>query len=180
MQGCPNNENFFATLEECLGACRNSQPAETACDHAYDCVIVDPTCCETCEPFEYHAKASVNRERQSEFEDTRPCPDACPTCDPSIEPGLTGRYAIPACRDGRCVAHYTGPQSCSADWDCSLREGPGCCEPCDGIGIVALSSLAHLAELCDPNVDCEACQPMIPSELTAVCSDAGQCEVARR
>jgi hypothetical protein len=176
--GCANNDNGFGTLEACLAACPSAKPAPNACGHAYHCELVDATCCSTCEPVDASSKVAVNRLLREDFLATRPCPDACQDCSPKDELELTGKYLIPHCYLS-CSVGSVPSRSCTVDSDCFLRDGAGCCEPCDGVGIVALSSLDYLADLCDPQVDCAACESRIPSDLAATCVD-GTCEVTRR
>ena len=99
--GCPNNENYFGTLAECLGSCPGAIPGIDACDSADDCALVNATCCEVCES----GLIAVNVSRQGDFVNTRPCPDACQSCGDGEETAGTGRPIVAECRYG-CFATW--------------------------------------------------------------------------
>jgi hypothetical protein len=67
---------------------------------------------------------------------------------------------------------------CTTDTDCVLRDGAQCCEGCDGHGLVSLNKQPR-PELCDDNVGCPACVPIIPPEFGPKCQE-GRCKVTRR
>lgn len=180
---CQNNANQFATLAECLSAC-GGEPARAACDGDLDCEIVDRLCCPACDMTSQADVEAVHRSQVPAYLQDLGCDVGCAPCPPVDELDRTRQYFVPWCFQGQCLVRDlrgTGHVGCQQDSDCRLRDGAGCCEDCDGIGFVALSSTEYLEGSCD-DVDCAACDSPIPSELEATCDMSGsafQCRVVR-
>ena len=65
--------------------------------------------------------------------------------------------------------------SCVTDEDCRLRDGADCCEQCDDVGFIAVSSESPLRDQC-PEAPCRTCEHHYDG-YRARCSD-GSCRVA--
>ena len=105
-------------------------------------------------------------------------PVACPDC---IEFEHANYLAV--CRNDKCTAidlRKDSISACSADSDCRLRFGTGCCESCAGQSaqLVAVSTKAQLEnEVCAGPGACPPCvPPAYPKEAKATCL-TGHCQV---
>lgn len=168
----------FSSLAECLMACPGSKPAVDACDDTSQCTIVDPGCCGHCDPVKATDLVASNVQRVN---DVRDCPGgvACGACPDVPELERTRQYFYTKCNIGRCElvdVRETAAVKCVADENCHLRAGSGCCESCQGLGLVSLSSTQYLQEMCQ-NVGCDACAPNIPVDYRAACDDQQRCVV---
>lgn len=112
--------------------------------------------------------------------DANTCGDvACGQCAPVPEAAGHEQYYVPECIAGVCyVTDLAGSDStvCTADTDCQIRDGAACCPGCDGTGLVALSSLDYVEQLCAPGAECVACEPEISNLIVARCMD-GHCRI---
>jgi hypothetical protein len=173
--------NRFESLASCLTTCPKARPDVSACDDVSECVIVDNGCCAACEPVPRDSLTVVNRVRMNDFKD--PCPPiACGACPNEDELTTARQYFVPTCGHGTCGMfdiRSTAYTECTADSDCSLRDGAQCCEGCDGKGLVSLNNQPR-PELCSAeNVGCPPCVPIIPPEFAPRCQE-GRCRVTRQ
>ena len=156
----------------------------SACDAPGQCALMTTDCCGA--PCDATASdfSAVNVDRMHEFRQ-----DSCDVVDGCDGLGCTTPTAprfLATCRDEQCVVQDTADlplSACSADEDCILRFGLGCCEPCSGeaaqLTSVRADGLAELAALtCAPDDRCGGCFHDYPPGATAVCVD-GRCSVSR-
>lgn len=178
-QFCPDDDKpTFATLAECLRTCSGARPASSACDVASDCIVAAPGCCGGCEPVTQEQLKAVHRDRRDALGND--CDVACGPCPEVTEIERTGQYFVPACDAGTCSVRdlrSTSATECDSDDDCRLRDGAGCCEGCDGLGLVAISSTELLYEACPEEIACDACVPPESEDYEAACSAEGRCVV---
>jgi hypothetical protein len=174
----------FALLSECLDACPGARPALDACDHGYDCRLVEPGCCAPCEPVAPSDLVAVNWDRELDANDCNGTP-SCDPCPAVPELETTRQDYIPACRAGTCTLvdlRATDATACTTDGDCMVRAGSGCCELCVAGAFVALSSTDYIAEMCGPYLaapsQCEVCLRSPTDGYSAKCDAAsGHCQV---
>ncbi|WP_233561997.1 BPTI/Kunitz domain-containing protein [Sorangium cellulosum] len=179
--GCDGNENRFESLAACQEACQGGAPDMDTCASAGDCVLASPRCCASCDPVDASAFVAIHREASADYSVATGCGDvACAPCPPATEAERTSQYFTAACESGRCVVldvRESPLTECTQDADCALRDGVGCCEGCDGTGIVALNQSADLASIVCPEGfgACPPCAPVYPAGMTAKCSE-GRCQ----
>lgn len=179
--GCEGNENRFESLAACQEACQGGAPDMDTCASAGDCVLASPRCCASCDPVDASAFVAIHREAAADYSVATGCGDvACAPCPPATEAERTSQYFTAACESGRCVVldvRESPLTECTQDADCALRDGVGCCEGCDGTGIVALNQSADLRALVCPEGfgACPPCAPVYPEGMTAKCSE-GRCQ----
>jgi hypothetical protein len=166
----------FRSLAECLLACPGSKPALDACDLGSDCTVVDPGCCGHCDPVSAADLTVANWQRA---QDAQGCPGgvACGACAEVSELERTHQYFYADCQENRCRlvdVRETTAVSCTADAQCRLRAGAGCCEHCQGSGFVAVHHTDYLAQLCMDDLGCDDCEARIPPELHAACDENQQ------
>jgi hypothetical protein len=196
--GCDGNDNRFATLEECYGACGGEGDRDdAACALNTDCVakrLAEP-CCST------DVRNFVGVNRLAEFQCLVPeigCNAACPAdCAYLPEDGYIGA----TCDAGHCIpfeARERGFANCRTDSDCALVYGMGCCGndccspgfcsgcPSEGCSLeqvpsklVVIGRTEGLLQLiCDPGVNCpsiDVCD--YPENVRAVC-EFGRCMIS--
>jgi len=179
---CSESRNGFSSLAACLEICPGARPDLSACDTTLDCVAADAGCCDACEPVGPDALLAINvkRARAGDFRD--PCPGTvCLPCPPVDELDRTQQYFVPWCQNGTCRVsdvrdgYYS---ACDSHADCVLRDGAACCEGCDGQGLAAVNMRHQPASICDGNLGCPECAPIIPPEFGARCQN-GVCRVIR-
>ncbi|WP_437956818.1 BPTI/Kunitz domain-containing protein [Sorangium sp. So ce119] len=179
--GCEGNENRFESLAACQEACQGGAPDMDTCASAGDCVLASPRCCASCDPVDASAFVAIHRESAADYSVSTGCGDvACAPCPPATEAERTSQYFTAACESGRCVVldvRESPLTECTEDADCALRDGVGCCEGCDGTGIVALNQSADLRGIVCPEGfgACPPCAPVYPEGMTAKCSE-GRCQ----
>ncbi|WP_437795931.1 BPTI/Kunitz domain-containing protein [Sorangium sp. So ce693] len=179
--GCEGNENRFDSLDACEEACRGELPDIGVCNAPSDCVLVSRGCCGACDTASAENFGAINRAGTKLDEIIKGCGGvACGACPEVTEAERTTQYFTATCEAGRCVVldvRESPLTECAIDSDCVLRDGLGCCEGCDGTGIVALSQSAELdALVCPAGMGaCPPCAPVFPDGMTAVCS-SGRCQ----
>ncbi|WP_437667202.1 BPTI/Kunitz domain-containing protein [Sorangium sp. So ce1182] len=179
--GCDGNENRFESLAACEEACPGTAPDRDACAAPGDCVLAPPRCCASCDPVDASAFVAIHRDAVADFWNASGCGETpCAQCTDVSEAERTSQYFAAACESGRCVVvdvRESPLTECAQDADCALRDGVGCCESCDGKGIVAVNQSADLRALVCPEepVACPPCAPVYPEGMTAVCSE-GRCK----
>jgi hypothetical protein len=151
-----------------------------ACTAANQCVLATNGCCPSCGEPQQSDFAAVNASRLSEFRAAVcPMPVPCPRC--AAFPNL---YIGARCVNARCesfdVRKVPDFSACTSDADCRLRKGLECCE-CGAMGEwTAVSVKGQMAlpdAVCAPGAACDACAPVPPQSLIAVCN-AGHCETS--
>ncbi|WP_234022637.1 BPTI/Kunitz domain-containing protein [Sorangium cellulosum] len=161
--GCDGNENRFESLAACQEACQGTTPAMDVCAAPGDCVLAPPQCCASCDPVDASAFVAIHRDAVADFWNASGCGEtACTPCQEVSEAERTAQYFAAACEGGRCVVvdvRESPLTECTQDADCALRDGVGCCESCDGRGIVALNQSADLGALVCPQ-ELVACPPL--------------------
>ncbi|XYH96550.1 BPTI/Kunitz domain-containing protein [Sorangium sp. So ce1128] len=178
--GCGGNENRFESLAACQQACQGGVPDMDTCEAPGDCVLVSPRCCGACDPVDARAFVAVHRATAEDYQESTGCGDvACAPCPEVGEAERTSQYFTATCDGGRCVVldvRESPLTQCTDDSECVLRDGVGCCEGCDGTGIVALDQSADIRGLVCPDDfgACPPCAPVYPPGMTAVCSE-GRC-----
>jgi hypothetical protein len=156
---CVTAPNAFRTLAECLEACPSAKPGMVTCDLPIECSVVSLGCCGLCPDASITAAQSVNTSR---LPDRASCGGvACGACPPSDMNTASLQNYVPICSLGQCELEdisQTPIAECEVDGDCHLRDGADCCEQCDGVGFVALSSEALLAaDVCGGTASCMGC-----------------------
>jgi len=151
----------------------------TSCSQPGSCTLVPTNCCGYCSYSPISGYQAVNKAYEKDAlagycADPVACPD-CVTYDDANHLAL--------CREGQCNAVDLRSDTlsiCTADTDCRLRWGTGCCESCGGTpdDIVSYNKNANLeAEVCEPNGG--ACPPCAPPEypkyILAYCAQ-GHCK----
>jgi hypothetical protein len=183
--GCDGNGNNFATLADCEAACgQGILPRPEACTSASDCQLIGVGCCGPCEPVTAESLTAINRDYLNRYREEQGCDGVL--CAPCAEPapGTATRQNFGVrCDAGTCAVFDVRESElavCAEDADCRLRAGLGCCEDCGTVEPVAVSIDADVESLVcgDKPVDCAACEPAYPPDLTAVCLD-GACAVGR-
>ncbi|WP_438016267.1 BPTI/Kunitz domain-containing protein [Sorangium sp. So ce315] len=179
--GCEGNENRFESLATCQEACQGGAVDMDTCAAPGDCVLASPRCCASCDPVDARAYVAIHRDATDDYWASTGCGDvACAPCPPVSEADSTSQYFTAACESGRCVVldvRESPLTECTKDTDCVLRDGVGCCEGCDGKGVVALNQSADLRALVCPEGfgACPPCAPVYPEGMTAVCAE-GRCK----
>ncbi|MFT3775746.1 MAG: hypothetical protein QM820_61145 [Minicystis sp.] len=148
------------------------------CSGPGQCVLVTNGCCDTCGEPTLGVLVPINGALATQFH-TAVCPSQppCPKCATQNNPNL---FAY--CEEGHCRGNdvRVDPVSdCTADDDCTLRDGLACCESCfgDTSQLVAVAKSANLsALLCAPGQACDECAPQYPDIASAICV-SGHCEV---
>jgi len=182
--GCGGNDNRFGTLAECQAACRGGSPDMDACQSAADCMVSAAGCCGGCDNAGAFDFVALNKRFQSDYVRIKGCESvtcgACPSVD---ELSTTAQYFVPACEAGQCTVvdiRQNAITACTADSECVLRDGSGCCEQCDSSGLIAINSNGDFRVLCSgPLPPCLPCMTPIDPQFAAVCR-AGRCTVTRR
>jgi hypothetical protein len=176
---CPyEHQGIFRSLAECLAECSSARPAANACDAVSDCIVAQPGCCGGCEPIAEEQLMAVNQTRRDVLGND--CAVACGACNDVSEFERTGQWFVPFCGHGKCTVldlRRTTATECDSDDDCQLRDGLNCCEGCDGLGLVALSSTEYLAAACSDGFACDPCVAPERENYVAACSDQGRCVV---
>ncbi|WP_437908686.1 BPTI/Kunitz domain-containing protein [Sorangium sp. So ce327] len=178
--GCEGNANRFESLAACLETCQGTTTDMDACAAPGDCVLAPPRCCASCDPVDASAFVALHRDAVADFWNASGCGDTqCERCPEVGEAESTSQYFAATCDSGSCVVvdvRESPLTECTKDADCALRDGVGCCESCDGKGIVALNRSGDLGALVCPEevVACPPCAPVVPEGMTAVCSE-GRC-----
>ncbi|WP_437334010.1 BPTI/Kunitz domain-containing protein [Sorangium sp. So ce394] len=179
--GCDGNANRFGSFEACQEACHGGSPDMDACEAPGDCVLAAAGNCPPCDTTGAGSLVAVNRAMKDEYDRVNPVSSVvCEACPDVSEPERRLQYAAATCESGRCVVRDVRESpltECTEDAECALRDGVGCCEGCDGTGIVALNQSADLRSLvCPADAGaCPPCAPVYPDGMTAVCS-AGRCQ----
>jgi hypothetical protein len=136
-------------------------------------VIVDPGCCGHCDPVSSTDLLGANRVRA---EDARNCPGgvACGACPTISELERTRQNFFVSCGYGTCRildVRETNATYCTTDDDCHLRLGAGCCEACNGPGLIAVANTDYLDSTVCRDVSCDDCVPQIPAGFRAACGN---------
>jgi hypothetical protein len=170
----------FPSLAACEAACPRAIPGLTACDHGYECAVVERGCCGACDPVSVDDLAAANALRDEELVG---CDGPIPPCEPCAsvdEQYRTRQDFIAECLQGTCTLvdlRLDAATECLGDRDCFIRDGADCCQQCDGGGLVALSSTNFLSDLCEPEQACGHCVSDT-SRYSAVCApDSQRCVV---
>ena len=155
----------------------------TSCESIAECALMTADCCGApCDPTAEDF-AAVNERHMAEFRQES-C-EAVGECGESGCASSTPPRFVATCRERVCVVEDVGAlpiTACSADADCILRFGLGCCEPCPGeesqLTSVRADALEQLASLtCGTERRCAFCSPEYPEGASAVCVD-GRCSVS--
>jgi len=175
--GCEGNENRFSTLAECQAACRGGSPDMDACAGFGQCMLIASGCCGACDPVDRTAFVAINRAHQQAYLDAKGCTGiACGSCPPVDEMSTTAQYFVSTCEAGQCTVldiRESPVTECSDSSECTLRDGAGCCEECDGHGLVAVK-FEELAELlCGGPLPCPA--PCSSASGYAPLCSSGRC-----
>ena len=172
--GCGGNDNRFSTLAECQAACRGGSPDMDACEFSRDCALLSASCCGVCpDSAEARAFVALNSKHTAAFERTLPCGSTCGACPPFNELSSNAQYFAATCEAGQCTVvdiRETALTECGPSSQCTLRDGAGCCEDCDGQGIVAIRAERLQDMMCGAPSACPACAPKIPGQLVALCN----------
>jgi hypothetical protein len=156
-------------------------PDWRTCSEPSDCVLVANSCCGVCGPPELEDRDAVNKSRTDEhFQEVCPEPQPCPECVEEFNP-----YLVATCEQQSCIGYDVRRESfteCETDADCRVRvreccECGGTTDPYSLIAIAQDGEAAYTDLVCGGPVDCPACEPVYPDNATAVCGDAGHCEV---
>jgi hypothetical protein len=149
-----------------------SGPAWARCEVNSDCRLRPAGCCSSCGTAELPDLDAVNQSFVDEhFAEVCPLPTPCPRCLSMANP-----WIIATCDGGQCVAldlREESVTSCRRSL-CVLRI-PECCQCGSPLAsqviAVRTGTDGALAELlCDPDVDCAACEPQFPDTVRASCS----------
>lgn len=159
-----------------------------SCDYPVDCVVTANTCCGVCGRPTADDMTSINNDQYTAYYTEVACPEAatdpigCPECaimpNPNLVAGCSGMGGMCSLID---IENDSAISGCSVDEDCIVRV-PTCCA-CgadtspfnlvamsrDGVGVL-------LPQICDPRADCAACEPVYPSDVSAVCTE-GLCRL---
>lgn len=180
--GCQGNANRFESLEECQQACQGGTPDMDACAAPGECILVQPRTCGRCDPVSAHDFVAINHTTYKQYQQAIGVMTdvACGPCLDVSEAERTSQYFAAACESGQCTVvdvRESPLTECEEDADCILRDGVGCCEGCDGTGIVAINRSADLLGMVcsDDFGGCPPCAPIIPEDIRAVCSK-GRCQ----
>ena len=154
-------------------------PEFSSCAGPGLCTLVPIKCC-LCGLLTMDLTAAINTSKVETYQ-RQTCgvpPPPCPPCVGTIDPHLMARCEAGRCRgfDVRSDPNYTG---CTADGQCTLRKGLGCCDcqPDDGTWVALNASGLKNVPLqsCAPGTACPGCVPIPPPDTKAVCR-AGICE----
>lgn len=190
--GCGGNDNNYESFEACQKACPGGSPNYDTCTKPTDCVVTGGGCCGICDAPDLQARDLIAYNKQyaanlflcgGTAAGAAPAGDiACAPCAPPIGDHGSLKYFVPNCVQGTCVVEDLRTSSvtlCKTEQDCVLRSGNGCCERCDGLQNIAVSTTGAFQKLVcgDLLPPCAACEPT-SSGAVAYCNAMTQhCEV---
>lgn len=149
------------------------------CSGPGQCVLVKNGCCDPCGMPELGDLTAIDGARAGEYAKlTCPEPLPCPACATATNPNLFAYCDGDHCKGADTRTDPVG--ACTADADCMLRFGTGCCDACAGdpSQLTAVNKNSNLASLvCAPGTGCPGCIPAYPPDAVALCQ-AGHCTVA--
>lgn len=162
-------------------------PDWTNCDGPGQCALRIETCCGGCGEEPLEGKIAVRMDSLAEVTDAV-CASECKTLNDCPDlgcPVFVNTHDVAVCRSGVCKGvdvRVDELTACSTDADCALRWGIQCCETCgapDISQLIAVRATPGFSEaICDPVAPCPPCAPPpYPSEFSAICNNAGHCEV---
>jgi hypothetical protein len=153
-----------------------------ACSATSDCTLTPTHCCGGCEPVAGGELVGINRQYLRGFAIAKDCGnvicDACPEVD---ELGTSRQYYVSTCEAGVCNVmdiRETPLTECTRDQDCQLRDTAGCCDECDGRGLVSVRAARDRELMCQAGEGCPPCVGVIPPEYSPRCVE-GRCAVTR-
>jgi hypothetical protein len=161
------------------GAGQGGAVDHDACDGPGQCVLVEPSCCASCESVGIDGVVSIHQDALTDFHLAQ-CGGVdvgCPACASTYDPRM---FAF--CEAGTCqkaLVQETPLAQCSGPDDCRLRAGLGCCVCNAGgewVAITAVEEAALEALVCAPGTACAECEPVPPADLFADCIE-GVCQV---
>jgi hypothetical protein len=180
--GCGGNDNNFSTRAACEAACRGGAVEMNACETTSDCTVASVGCCGGCETLNEGILAAVNGRHLDEYGRVKGCTGiACGPCPEVDELETSAQYYVAVCEAGACTIadiRKTPVTECSSDSECTLRDSAGCCDGCDGRGLVAVRADRNRALMCEGNEGCPPCVGIAPPEFTPRCLE-GRCTVTR-
>lgn len=154
----------------------------TPCSAPSDCFLASNGCCDVCGQPEL-ADVDAIHQLDTAMHRGMVCDDPNPIC-PGC-PSMRNPRLFAECVDSQCVVGDVitdAVSECTADEDCRLRT-PDCCEcgavtaPDMLIAIRVDAETEWRSRVCDPTVDCGACEPGYSTAVQAACSRAGRCIV---
>ena len=162
------------------GGSGGGPPDWFACGDASQCQLFANNCCGGyCSEQPITGWTAINSSHQADYQAAHCDPaGACPGC---IGPPIPNYAAV--CRAGQCVAIDVRDDelsACTADTDCVLRWGSGCCQACSGSDANELTAVSKNADfqsaVCGSAVP-PCCAPLpFPSNAHAACAN-GHCAV---
>lgn len=149
-------------------------PAAKACNQPSDCILNAPSCC-LCGLPELSDFEAIN----SSFVQQCSCQGPACGCATQENPNLTA-----TCESGTCAGFDVRLEeysACTTDTDCTLRNGLGCCEQCQGseysVVAVNVNQAALSGAVCgDQPVGCPDCVVQYPANKKASCI-SNHCQV---
>jgi hypothetical protein len=163
------------------GGASTASTAMRKCSIPTDCALRSQSCCGACGAPSRSDVVALNVSELSRYAvDVCGTMSACPACA-----AMPDHTLLATCDQGQCIVvdlldHPS--TACSDASECYVR-APDCCEcggSTDANSVIALSStsgFAYPALVCNPNQDCDACEPTYPNVIVGCIG--GHCQVLK-
>ncbi|MCA9614033.1 MAG: hypothetical protein H6721_04155 [Sandaracinus sp.] len=151
---------------------------DAPCESPSDCTLAIDQCCACGAGVDAVVVSRVRAHRDHVCGASGPI--VCDECAGPLRPSLGA-----TCRAGVCEVYDlydpgSSVAACTSDEDCVVRASACCTCGADTSSLVAIArerEADYRALVCPPDAACDACEPVYPDGVRAVCSAAGHCVI---